>query len=107
MPAARCLSILLLLATFAHADDRPVSFWEQKEKEFVNAFAFSPDGRLLATGTGAGESGTVAVWELATFTRKHFQEGSGMVTALRFTPDGKALAAGSYARTITLFRVLD
>ncbi|HEX4606688.1 MAG TPA: c-type cytochrome domain-containing protein, partial [Urbifossiella sp.] len=55
----------------------------------VAAVAFSPDGKLLATGT----YGRVTVWELvAARPAKVLTNVLGAVNDLRFSPDGKLLA---------------
>jgi WD40 repeat protein len=73
--------------------------------EPVNAVALSPDGRLLAVGTGgdvlgpAKPSGGVSLWDTATGARLAFcPSHSGGVTSLAFSRDGMTLAAGTRGR---------
>src|SRR5207302_272179 len=71
--------------------------------------AFSPDGRLLASG---GEWGRLRIWEVATGkclldrhsppSRSHFE---GMLFSLAFAPDGKTLAWGEGMAAICLWDV--
>ena len=63
----------------------------------VTALAFSPDGRLLAAGDGAGG---VSVWDVAAATLQRSlvelePHGQGVpVQSLAFSPDAKRLAVG-------------
>ena len=92
------------LATAASAGvDFKVKLWDlasrQQVGEFVGygkgifAWAFSPDGKLLAT---SGNDFTLKVWDVALrrelFTIKTHQS---VLRAVAFSPDGKILAAGS------------
>jgi WD40 repeat protein len=73
----------------------------------VHAVAFSPNGKLLATGEG---DATVRAWNPAT---RHpvgapIQTGSGPADALSvvvFSPNGKQLAGGSYDSAVRLWQV--
>ena len=67
----------------------------------VNALAFSPDGRRLASGGGVpSRGGEIRIWQVASgelvasFNEVH----SDAVLALAFSPDGRALACGAADR---------
>jgi WD40 repeat protein len=68
---------------------------------WVESVAFSPDGRLLASGS---DDETIKLWDPATGALKHTLEGhSGSVASVAFSPDGRRLASGSSDRTIKLW----
>jgi WD40 repeat protein len=68
----------------------------------VEAVAFSPDGRWLAS---SGTDGIVRVWDVATRKLQHayrMQERANRVWALAFSPDGRTLAAAQQEGTVIL-----
>lgn len=64
----------------------------------VNAFAFSPDGTMLAAGTFAGE---LCLWDTQTRSLLHsFRDHTAKITDLCFSSDGKLLASSDRERVI-------
>ena len=65
----------------------------------VNVIAFSPDSKILATGTGR-------LWNLA--TRKPTRDlelHQNLITDLAFSPNGNTVAAGSFDGTFSLWQL--
>ena len=71
--------------------------------EYVNAVAFSPDGRFLATGSNDAE-GYIQVWDIATGQRVKVITGhEDEVLSLAYSKDGSQLLSSSYDKTARLW----
>jgi eukaryotic-like serine/threonine-protein kinase len=75
--------------------------------ELINSMAFSPDGRILATGSGRHES-SIRLWDVGSGREIGRLEGHrASVRALVFWPDGRMLASASGDQTIRLCSIED
>jgi WD40 repeat protein len=69
----------------------------------VNALAFSPDGRWLASGSS---DHTIRLWEVSSARLARVFTGDlGKIIAVAFSPDGKLLASGSDDDTLILWDI--
>jgi WD40 repeat protein len=69
--------------------------------EEVDSVVFSPDGRLVASGS---LDGTAQLWDTATGEARGTLEGhSDVVKAVVFSPDGRLVASGSRDGTVRLW----
>jgi WD40 repeat protein len=91
---------LVLLAVPARADE-PEVFG-------ARVVAFSPDGKLLAVGTGLREQpGQLTVWDVVTRkVRWTHREPKGVAAAV-FAPDGKTVAIGYFDKVAKLLSAAD
>jgi WD40 repeat protein/energy-coupling factor transporter ATP-binding protein EcfA2 len=97
-----------------HCAEAELSLWDtaarlpftrlvETSTEEVESIAFSPDGRVLASGgcDGAGDctGSEVSLWDTTTHQSLGQLKGApGAVTSLAYSPDGTTLAAGSCAK---------
>jgi WD40 repeat protein len=87
----------------SYTDDPPVLVL--RHSQVVQALAFSPDGRLLATGGGlVGHPSELRLWDPATGTElRRLLCQTGSVHAVAFSPDGTLLASGGWDGAVRLW----
>lgn len=79
-----------------------VAVFNHHEEAIVDALAFSPDGRLLATALGE----TIKIWDVARGTELvTLPNATGSVRLLFFSPDGRILVTGAPGNVIDLWIV--
>ncbi|MHC1592864.1 MAG: WD40 repeat domain-containing protein, partial [Methermicoccaceae archaeon] len=94
--------VLFMLPTSGVAvSDESVATLEG-HSDTVRSVAFSPDGKLVASGSN---DGTVKLWNVSTRGYVATLEFNGPVLSVAFSPDGKLLASGSDDRTVKLWNV--
>jgi len=100
-------------ATLASDEGDTVKLWEVSSgralrslsghSDTVAAFAFSPDGALLATGSA---DLTIRLWEVSSGRELHTLKGhTSGIKSLTFSPDGAALVSSSADRSVRLWAV--
>jgi WD40 repeat protein len=84
-------------------DEKPPVLLESRQRGWLYALAFSPDGRYLAS---AGWGGTIHLWDLGTKRLiQRLDDHRGFVRDLEFSPDGHHLASVGEDRSVRLWHV--
>src|SRR5712692_6865313 len=83
-------------------DGKTLDLAWQAHTAAVQALAFSPDERALATGSW---DGTIKLWDLENSALLWLGQHSGSIHRLAFAPDGRTLASGGDDAAIRLWDV--
>ncbi|MEH2438341.1 MAG: serine/threonine protein kinase, partial [Nostoc sp.] len=75
----------------------------QAHSDSICSIAFSPDGKILASGS---YDKTIKLWNVGTAREIYTLKGhSSYVNSVAFSPDDKILASGSYDKTINIWQL--
>jgi WD40 repeat protein len=71
---------------------------------WVQSVAFSPDGKILASG---GKDGAVVLWDVAgrRMLGQPLKGHTGWVQSVAFSPDGKTLASAGFDDAVVLWDI--
>jgi hypothetical protein len=82
------------------------SNWRPGHTAEVYSVAYSPDGKVVTSGTGWSGPNEIKLWDVATGTELATLEGhTDVVCTLAYSPDGKTLASGSWDATVKLWAI--
>lgn len=95
-------SLCFLSTSFASSAPKEI---EAHKNALIHTLAFSPDGKILATGAF---DDTIKLWDYSSGKELHTLKGhAGPVYCVVFSRDGKTLASASQDKTIRLWNVAD
>src|SRR5689334_1715478 len=101
----RLLSALVVLLAWFGVTSAQAPAELKGHTALVYSVAFSPDGKLLASGDFEK---IIKLWDFASGKELRELKGhTGPVYCVAFTPDGKTLASSSHDQTIRLWDVAD
>lgn len=71
----------------------------------VHSVAFSPDGKMLASGRQYARAGHLVIWDLSRANRRITAPNKTGAWCVAFFPNGATLASGSQNGQVTLWDV--
>lgn len=87
--------------SFAHSDLSKSVFAETLDS--IMSVAFSPDGKILATGDGNGE---IRLWQVVDGKQLFAcKSHTDLIKSVAFSPDGEMIATASHDKTVRLWDV--
>ena len=97
--------IYLLTITTSNADENKEIFLQTGHSGSVLSVCFSPNGKLIASGSS---DNTIKLWNVKDGALiRTFKGHSDYVISVNFSPDGRRIASGSSDNTIKLWNVKD
>jgi WD40 repeat protein len=91
---------LCVFAVSSASGQRPTLQIQTGHNDRINSIAFSPDGKLLASG---GDDQKVKLWAIGTGVELRAFATASEINSVAFSPDGKLLAAGGDTQPATLW----
>src|SRR5262245_50417989 len=103
LPALTTAVLLMYGIARAQESSKPALLIQNEHGVAVYSVAFSPDGKMLASGSS---DKTIKLWELSNGRLiRSFEGHSSQVSTIVFSSDGKTLASGSLDHTVKLWDV--
>jgi len=93
----------LFVAIPASSQEKPEIFVQTGHAEYINAIAFSPDGRYALSGS---DDCTLRLWDISTGREiRTFKGHKSWVRSVDFSPDGRYALSGGYDCTLKLWDI--
>ncbi len=105
------LTIILFTVQFlapisAQTEQKPRLVVQTGHSEPISAIAFSPNGRLIASGGGERQgSGTLKLWDVFSGAEIRSFDVSNKISSLFFSKDGKMLISGGYYQEVMFWDI--